>query len=244
MNTVKEISKIAGISVRTLHYYDEIGLLAPAMVTEAGYRLYGGEELSRLQQILFLRELDFSLKDISAILNSPAYNRDTALAGHREILVKKRDRLNGLISLMDSIMKGNDEMSFKEFDVTEIEAVKEKYREEALLRWGNTQEYAQCKKKTEGYGKEDWQRISAEMDNIFSRLAGCMSEAPESPRVQELVEELRLHICRNYYECTDEILAGLGKMYTEDERFKNNIDRHGKGLAEFIGEAIAARQNL
>ncbi len=241
MKTVKEISKITGVSVRTLHYYDEVGLLKPASTTEAGYRLYGGEQLSRLQQILFLRELDFSLSDISELLNSPSYDRSTALAGHREILVKKRDRLSGLIALLDDILKGNDYMSFSEFDMTEIEAAKQKYRKEARELWGKSAEYAQSEKKTAAYKKEDWQRIQGEMNDIFSRFAQRMGEAPSSPEVQALVAELQRHISQNYYECTDDILGGLGQMYIADERFAANIDRHGEGLAKFISEAIAAK---
>ena len=178
MMTVNQVSRLCGISVRTLHYYDELGLLSPSSVTGAGYRMYGKDALSRLQQILFFRELDFSLKEIRQILDNPSFDPGEALSSQREILTLKRDRLNGLISLVDSILKGEKAMSFAEFDQSEIEAAQEKYAAEARERWGGTEAYRESQKKTSGYSKEDWNAVTAEQEEIFRRFAAVMDQPP------------------------------------------------------------------
>jgi DNA-binding transcriptional MerR regulator len=238
MKTVHEVSGLTGISVRTMHYYDEIGLLPPSEVTPAGYRLYDDTALEKLQQILFFRELDLPLKEIANILNSPSFDRHKALENHRKLLVMKRKRLDGLLRLVDDTLKGDQMMSFKEFDMTEIEEAKRKYSEEAAQRWGNTEAFAESQKKTSHYGKEDWQRIQAEAKEIYEAFAAKMDQSPNDLAVQNLVAKWQEHITRNYYNCTKEILAGLGEMYVADERFTQNIDQYGKGLAQFMREAI------
>ena len=159
--TISEIAKLSGVSVRTLHYYDEIGLLAPSLVVpETGYRYYDEDSLARLQQILFYRELDFPLKEIGEIMAASDYNKDEALKRQRELLKLKRDRLDKLIGLLDANLKGENEMSFNEFDNTEIEAAKAKYAEEVKARWGGTDAYAQNQKKTAGYSDDEIGRAS------------------------------------------------------------------------------------
>ena len=146
--TVREVSKLCGISVRTLHYYDEIGLLHPSEVTPAGYRLYGREELSRLQQILFFRELDFSLKEIAEIMNDPAFDARKALLNQKELLLLRQRRLGRLISLVDKTLEGETKMSFEEFDMSEIREAQEKYADEAKQRWGGTEAYRESASST------------------------------------------------------------------------------------------------
>ena len=124
---VNEVAKLTGITARTLHYYDEIGLLSPSETTEARYRLYDDTALETLQQILFFRELDFPLSEIKEIMTNPAFDKTDALKSHKTLLIKKRERLDNLIQLVDKTIKGGNDMSFKEFDVSEIEAMKEKY---------------------------------------------------------------------------------------------------------------------
>jgi DNA-binding transcriptional MerR regulator len=236
---INEVAKLTGISVRTLHYYDGIGLLHPCEVTETGYRLYDEKDLDCLQQILFFRELDFPLKDIQELINNPAFDKHKALENHKKLLLLKRNRCNDLIALVDKTLKGDADMSFKEFDSSEIEAAQKKYADEVKEKWGNTDAYAESKRKTSKYSKEDWAKITAEADEIFENFAANMSKSPNAPEVQKLVADWQAHITKHYYNCTKEILAGLGEMYVQDERFTQNIDRHGKGLAAFMSRAIA-----
>jgi len=239
MKTVKTIARETGISVRTLHYYDEIGLLKPTSVTVSGYRLYDKDDLKRLQQILFFRELDFPLKEIAKIINDPAFDEKSALEKHKKMLELKRNRLDGLIRLVDDTLKGENIMSFQEFDKTEIEALREQYAKETELRWGNTPAYAESLEKTRNYGKTEWQAIQAEAEEIYQAFAANMDQEPSAPQVQKLVKEWQAHITQHYYTCTKEILAGLGQMYVADERFRQNIDRYAPGLSLFMSKAIA-----
>jgi len=238
--TVRQAAELSGVSVRTLHYYDEIGLLPPARVTEAGYRLYGERELARLQQILLYRELDFPLAEIRALMALGGQERLDALGKQRELLSLKRDRLTRLIRLTDRLLKGENTMSFAEFDMTQIEEQKKKYAREVKERWGKTAAYAESEKRTASYGEKEWAEIQGEMEGLFRRFAACMPEGPESPAAQALVKEWQEWISAHFYTCTDEILAGLGQMYTADPRFRENFERTAPGLAEFISAAIAA----
>ena len=230
---------MTGVSVRTLHYYDEIGLLKPTETTGAGYRLYGGEALARLQQILFFRELGFPLKEIRAILASPSFDAREALKNHRRLLVMERDRLDDLIRLADRTMKGEQAMSFEEFNRGEIAAARKQYAEEAEERWGSTDAYRESERKTASYTQGDWSRIQSEAEAIYRRFAEDQARRPGDPAVQKLVGEWQAFITRNFYSCTDEILAGLGEMYSADPRFAENIDRYGVGLADFMSRAVA-----
>ena len=232
---IKQFAEFTGVSVRTLHYYDEIGLLKPACVDEhTGYRYYDENSLLRMQEILFYRELDFSLKTIGEILSSPNYNKEKALNEQKILLTLKKERLEKLISAIDDAMKGKNIM--ETFDNSEFE----KYKAEAKEKWGKTDAYKEHTEKTKNYSKEKWDSLSNDLDEILSEFALCMKngEEPESIEAQTLVKNLQNHITENYYHCTNEILAGLGQMYVADERFKNNIDKHSDGTADFISEAI------
>lgn len=237
--TISATAKLAGVSVRTLHYYDEIGLLSPSeVVSETGYRYYDELALNRLQQILFYRELDFSLKDIVKIMNAPDYKKEEALMRQKELLKLKRKRLDKLIRLLDANLKGDNTMSFKEFDMSAIEEARSKYASEVKEKWGSTDAYAQSNERTAKYSKEDWAKVMNESDSIMKDFSKHIGEAPASEVVQKLVEEWRNFINKSYYDCTAEILAGLGKMYVADERFMNNIDKFGEGTALLMSEAI------
>ena len=232
---IKEFAEFTGVSVRTLHYYDEIGLLTPAFVDRAtGYRFYDEESLLRMQEILFYRELDFSLKSISEILSSPNYDKNKALNEQKQLLILKKERLERLISAIDCAVKGENVMTA--FDNSEFE----KYKVEAQKKWGNTDAYKEHAEKTKNYSKQKWNNLAEGMDHMMGAFAVCMKngEVPNSDEAQCLVKMLQSHITENYYFCTNEILAGLGKMYVADERFKNNIDKHADGTAAFISEAI------
>ena len=240
MMTVNEVAKLAGVSVRTLHYYDEIGLLRPDGASEAGYRLYGGAAMERLQQVLFFREMGFPLSQIAAMLNAPNYNKNEALFNHRELLALKRERLDAIIALVDKALKGEDTMSVKEFDMKKIDEAREKYAEEAKARWGGTDAYRQSAERTAKYTKADWAEVSAQSGAIFEGFAALRGQEPASGEPQALVRRWKDFISAGFYDCTDEILAGLGEMYVADERFTKNIDAYGEGTAAFMHDAIRA----
>ena len=232
---IKEFSEACGVSVRTLHYYDEIGLLKPSFVDEwTGYRYYDENSLLRMQEIMFYRELDFSLKNISQIITSPDYDKEKALSQQKKLLILKKERLEKLISSIDDAMKGKVIMNA--FDNSKFENYKDEVRE----KWGNTKAYAEYAEKSKNYGEDKFSAISGEMAEIFGRfnLAMKNSAVAGSEEVQGYVKELQDYITLNFYTCTKEILCGLGQMYVLDERFKNNIDKAGEGTAEFISEAI------
>ena len=237
--SISEIAKLSGVSVRTLHYYDEIGLLKPSeVIPETGYRYYDEESLERLQQILFYRELDFPLKEIAQIMNSSAYNKKEALQKQRELLKLKRKRLDKLISLLNANLKGDTTMSFNEFDTTEIDDAKARYAREVKERWGDTAAYAQSQRKTAGYTKADWKRIHGEGDVLLKQFSECVGEDPTCEKVQKLVKMWQKHITDYYYDCTEEILSGLGQMYVLDERFTKNMDKYREGTAKLMNEAF------
>jgi len=232
---IKEFAALTDVSVRTLHYYDEIGLLRPAEVDRGtGYRFYDERSLLRMQEILFYRELDFSLKQIAELLSSPDYDKSRALQEQKQLLVLKKERLERLIAAIDRAGKGETVM--KEFDVTQLEA----YKAEAKARWGGTDAYKEHTEKTKNYGKDQWNSLAAEMDLIFGEFALCMKQdaAPDGAEARGLVQRLQNHISEHYYTCTKQILFGLGQMYTADERFRANIDKHADGTAAFVRDAI------
>ncbi|MGN0642891.1 MAG: MerR family transcriptional regulator [Huintestinicola sp.] len=239
---INDFAKLTGVSVRTLHYYDEIGLLKPCAVDEQNrYRYYDESSLMRMQEILFYRELDFPLKDIRTILSSPDYSKQTALKEQKRLLTLKKERLERLISALDSAMKG-EKITMNVFDNSEFEAQREQYAKEAKEKWGGTAAYKESAKKTKSYTKEKWNEVNSGMDSIIAEFSECRKNgsSPDSAEAQVLVKKWQDFITDNYYTCTKEILSGLGEMYAADERFKANIDRHGNGTAEFMCAAIKA----
>ena len=232
---IKEFAAMTGVSVRTLHYYDEIGLLRPAYVDSAtGYRYYDTQSLLRMQEILFYRELDFPLQRIGDLLSSPYYNKEQALAEQKQLLILKKERLERLIAAIDSAAKGENVMTA--FDNRDYE----QYREEAAARWGDTAAYREYEEKTASATAAETENLAAQMDGLMAQFAACMQagSTPDSAAAQALVKALQQHITTRYYHCTDEILFGLGQMYVADDRFRANIDRHADGTAAFICAAI------
>ena len=236
---INELAKLAGVSVRTLHYYDEIGLLKPAFVDEQnGYRFYDENSLLRMQEILFYRELDFELKSISEILSSPDYDKKIALAKQRKLLILKKERLERIIDALDGAEKGKVTMTV--FDNSDYETARKQYETEAKKRWGATDAYKEHAEKTANYTADKWQEVNDGLNAVLAKFAECMQNGntADSVEAQTLVKELQDYITDNYYTCTNEILLGLGQMYVADERFKANIDKNGKGTADFVSKAI------
>lgn len=232
MLTVKDVSKLTGVSVRTLHYYDAIGLLKPPKVTEAGYRLYDGAALSRLQNILLFRELQFPLKEIKSILDSSDFNPKEAIAQQIELLELQYKHIGELISFAREIQNnGGNKMNFDIFNNDELEQYKEEVRE----RWGNTRAFKEYKQRNVSQSGS-----VNEFMSLFSDFGEMRNTDPAEKSVQDKVRALQSFITENFYTCTDEILMGLGEMYVSDERFKQNIDSAGgEGTAEFVKQAIA-----
>ena len=233
MKTVKEVSEATGVSVRTLHHYDAIGLLKPTAVTEAGYRLYDDAALERLESILLFRELEFPLREIKEILESPNYDPTDALDMQIKLLEARREKIDSLIELAREIKeKGEMTMKFEAFNSKEEEALKAEARE----KWGATEAYKEYEKRA---GKTDPKAAGEELMKLLASFGELRSLSPADEKVQEKVGEYKQFITDNFYTCTDEILRGLGEMYVSDERFRKNIDKAGgDGTAEFVAEAI------
>ena len=235
---INEVAKLTGITVRTLHYYDEIGLLKPSSHTDSNYRIYSLLDVEILQQILFFKELDFSLVQIKSILNNQNYEKNYALSKQRDLLLEKKHRLDGLITLLDDILEGENKMSFKQFDNSKVEEMKSDYEKEVKERFGKTKAYSEYEEKTSNYVKEDFKVLEKKCNEIFADFSKIKDDKPDSEIAQNLVYILQEFITNNYYKCDKNILLTLGQMYVEDIRFKQNIDKNGDGTAKFVLNAI------
>lgn len=236
MMTVKEVSRLSGVSVRTLHHYDSIGLLKPTAVTDAGYRLYDEEALKRLQTILFFRQLQFPLKEIREILDTPGFDPMAALEQQIHLLELQRKSLDALISHARKIQEtGVIDMNFAPFDKTEIE----EYAAQAKAKWGKTDAYKEFENKTQGQTREQMTSIGEDLMDIFARIGKIRHLSPASNEAQALIAKLQAFITEHYYTCTPQILKGLGQMYIAGDSMTENIDRAGgDGTAEFVHQAI------
>ena len=236
MKTVKEVSHLTGVSVRTLHHYDAIGLMKPTQVTQAGYRLYEDAALGRLQTILLFRELEFPLKDIKAMLSASDFDPMAALDDQIRLLELRREHLDRLIDHARSIQKtGVMNMNFKAYDTKKLDA----YAAEAKQRWGRTDAWKESQEKAKGKTREDQAAEADGLMDIFRRLGQLREGDPASPEAQALIAELQQYICDHYYNCTDQILFGLGQMYAAGDEMNENIDRAGgAGTGDFARRAI------
>ena len=237
--TVKQLSDLAGISARTLHYYDEIGLLKPDSIRPNGYREYGDEAVLKLQQILFYRELDLSLDDIKAIVTRPDFDAVAALEAHRLSLQGRAARLECLIQTVDDTllhMKGLKNMSKKQLFAAFSEEEQEKYAKEAEQMYDPTIVRA-SQKKWKSYTKEDKQRIADEGNAAYEAIVAAIPLGASSPQAQAGVELWRKHM--DYFWTPNiEQLVGLTELYNSDPRFKANFDKIDPRLAEFMREAV------
>ena len=240
MMKVKEVAELAGISVRTLHHYDEIGLLVPSVRTESGYRMYSDDDLATLQQILFFRELGFPLKKIKAIITSPSFDRKEALELHRNMLLEKRRRIDRMIATLDKTiqhMKGDIEMTIEEkfagFDFS-----RNPYEREARERWGD-EAVDQANAKIGNMSKQELAAFSEAMHATFRKLAELRHGSPESAEAQAVIKEW-YDLLNRIGTYSLEAFKGLGQLYVDDERFTKTIDAYGEGLAVFMRDAMAA----
>lgn len=236
MMTVKEVSRLTGVSIRALQYYDKIGLLHPSGHTEAGYRLYDDTDMERLQQILLFRELEFPLKEIKTILGNPDFNRNRALEQQIELLTLKKEHLENLITFARGIkLSGVKNMDFSAFDTKKID----EYAERAKEQWGNTPQYQESVEKAKGRTKESEQALAQNMMQLFAEFGEMKTCDPAGEAPQKQVRKLQDFITEHFYHCTDEILFSLGQMYSGGGEFTENIDAAGgEGTAAFATEAI------
>lgn len=234
--TVHEVSRLAGISVRTLHYYDRIGLLRPVQVSAAGYRLYDETNLERLQQILLFRELQFPLKEIQTILDSPDFERNRALEQQITLLRLKKEHLENLIDLACGIKAiGVGTMDFSAFDTAKID----EYAAQAKAAWSKTAEYREFEEKSRRRTQEEQQRLGGQFMELFVKFGERKTYNPANDAIQGQVKELQNFIAEHFYTCSKEMLRRLGTMYASGGRFTEAIDQAGgEGTARFVLQAI------
>ena len=237
MRTVHEVSELTGVSIRTLQYYDKVGLLRPAARSDAGYRLYDEGDLARLQQILLFRELEFSLKDIRGIIESPRFDRTRALQQQIKLLELKRDHIDGLIELAREMLSmGKKANGFEAFDTSKLD----EYAAQAKASWGTTPEWKEYEQKSKGRTRDQEQALAKGMMEIFAEFGAIRDQDPASEAAQALVNKLQSYISEHFYTCSNEILLSLSKMYGGGGSMTENIDKvGGPGTGEFSARAIA-----
>ncbi|MGY1805097.1 MerR family transcriptional regulator [Blastococcus sp. SYSU D00922] len=247
---VGEVAALAGVTVRTLHHYDRIGLLSPSGRTASGYRQYAPADLDRLHQVLLYRELGFPLEEVATLLDDPSADPEAHLRRQHRLLRDRLERTSAMVAAVEKEMEARS-MGISLTPEERFEVFGEhdpaQYEAEVEERWGDTDAYAESRRKTAAYSKEDWVRIKAEMEDIGNRFVAAMRSgaAPDSERAMDVAEDNRQHISRWFYECSPEMHAGLGRMYVEDERFTATYEAMAPGLARYVSTAVqanAARQ--
>lgn len=243
---INEVARLAGVSIRTLHHYDQIELLTPSNRSASGYRLYTDSDLLRLQQILIGRTLGLSLEDIRSLLDDPSLDRRELLTRQRAQLIDRVrtthamiESIDNALALLDAPPSRSTTMNMKEifdgFDPAEHE-------QEAQARWGDTDAYQESARRSRGYRTEDWQRFKAENSEVMSDAASALSarRSSDDPEVMDIAERHRMLIDRWFYPCSKRMHENLADLYEADERFTASIDRFGAGLTPFLSAAIRA----
>jgi DNA-binding transcriptional MerR regulator len=242
---IKQVSRISGVTLRTLRHYDNIGLLKPSRQDENRYREYTDSDLDKLQQILLYKELGLDLVSIINILHKPGFSAAEALKDHSSQLAAKIARLQEIRNLVNNqinfINKGKtmkNEDKFKALNIKAINDHEQRYAEETQAKYGHTDAYKESQKRYKKYSDAEKLAILQKGNEIYQEIADNMNLDPADPKIQALVAKWQQHITDNFYPCTNEILAGLGEIYITDQRFQKNIDKTKTGLAEFISRAI------
>jgi len=242
MRTVGEVCELAGVTIRTLHHYDELGLLSPSARSDAGYRLYSYEDLERLQEILVWRALGFSLAEVRTLLDESGYDRTSALERQRELVGRELERLSGVAHALDFALaaqrngtKLKESTMFDGFDASH-------YEDEVKERWGHTEAYRESQRRAAGYADAEWQEIRAEAEAIVREFAQCKAagEPADGERARAIAERDRQHISRWFYECSPEMHRALGGMGASDPRYASYYEKRAEGLAEYVREARVA----
>jgi len=242
MRTVGEVAELAGVTVRLLHHYDEIGVLSPSARSEAGYRLYSYGDLERLQEILIWRALGFPLGEIKALLDDGTYDRAQALRRQRSLVESELGRLGAVARALDEALAAlatgttvKETTMFEGFDNSQ-------YEDDVRSRWGDTDAFRQSAQRMASYGDAQWTLIRSQAEEInraFLELqAAC--EQPGGAAARQVAERHRQHISRWFYDCSHEFHCGLAEIYVTDPRFKENYERQAEGLARYVHDAIVA----
>ncbi|MFD8628858.1 MerR family transcriptional regulator [Streptomyces hygroscopicus] len=243
--SVGQVAGFAGVTVRTLHHYDEIGLLRPGARSAAGHRRYDDADLDRLQRILFYRELGFPLEEVAVLLDDPDVDPQAHLRRQHRLLSDRIERLRKMAAAVEHAMEAR-KMGIKLTPEEKFEVFgdfdPDQYADEVERRWGNTEAYKESQRRAASYTKEDWKRIQAEGDEITDRFVALLDAgtSPRSEAAMDLAEEHRQWISRNHYQCDPELHACVGRMYVSDHRFTENIDKARPGLAAYQRDAILA----
>lgn len=241
--TVNTLAKIAGVSVRTLHYYDEVGLLKPSAIQKNGYRLYEERELLMLQQILFFRELDVPIEEIKRIFSSSTFDMRRALRDHRKMIELKKKRLSGLLKTIDTtLQKLERDTPMNDQDLQELyetfgEETMKQYADEVKQKWGNTEAYKQSMERAAKMTKADYEKYKQDSDAFMKKVAATMDRGATSPEFQVLIAE-HFKSLRTWYEPSVEMYRGLAKMYVEDPRFTAYYEKYREGLAHVFSEGM------
>lgn len=240
---VGDVARLAGVSVRTLHHYHAIGLLEPSDRSAGGYRLYATEDLERLQQVLFFKELGFALDDVRRIMGDPGFDRREALLMQRRMLDGKVRRTQAMIVTIDKALEALEKgVRMNKDDMFEVfgDFNPDDYREEARSRFDRAL-VEESERRTAAYTKDDWKAILAEQQEIVTAIADRMDHGPDDGEVQELIERHRRLIDRRFYPCPPELYVGLGDMYVSDPRFTEFFEKIRPGLASFMRDAMRVR---
>jgi len=244
--TVSEVARLANISVRALHHYDDIGLLRPSGRSQAGYRLYEPADVQRLQQVMSFKLLGFPLEEIRRLLGDPDFDVREALLLQRRLLVEKAEQVQTLVAAVDAALAALTEGTKKKDAATMFRPFADfdpaLYEEETKERWGDTDAYREAARRTARYTPEQWAELKDQSDGLYRELAARLAAgaAATDPAVMDIAERHRLHIERWFYPCSMDLHRGLGELYVSDARFMKNIDRYRPKLAEFLRDAISA----
>lgn len=242
MRTVGEVARLSGVSVRTLHHYDELGLVVPSARTDAGYRLYDHGDLQRLQEVLALRATGLPLAEVKAVLDDPTHDRLQVLREQAKRLRDEQDRLADLLAVVEDAIAAADRGDRQEeaamFDGTDHE----QYAEEAEQRWGETEAWKQSRRRTSQFTQADWDRVKAETEAMEEGVAQLLREGvpADDERTAPFVAEHRRHIDDNFYDCSEQMQRNLASMYVQDARFTAHYDDREPGLAQYVHDAIHA----
>jgi DNA-binding transcriptional MerR regulator len=243
--SVGQVAGFAGVTVRTLHHYDEIGLLVPSERTHAGHRRYGDADLDRLQQILFYRELGFPLEEVAALLDDPETDPRAHLRRQHDLLTARIEKLQKMAAAVEHAMEartmGIDLTPEEKFEVFG-DFDPDRYEDEVRERWGDTDAYAQSQRRAASYTKEDWKRLTERFDAIHRRMAELLADGipADSEAAMDVAEEHRRFITGAYYDCSHEMHTCLGEMYVADPRFTRTYEKIRPGLAVYLRDAIVA----
>jgi MerR family transcriptional regulator, thiopeptide resistance regulator len=241
---VKDVARLTGVSVRTLHHYDALGLLSPGARTAAGYRLYTDADLLRLQQILIGRELGLPLEEIRRSLDDPRFDRRTALLDQRERLRDRARHTDAMIRAIDAALAAFGGGTTGAFNMAELfdGFDPSRYEDEARPRWGHTDAFAAAEARTKGYTANDWKTLKAEQSAAYAAAFAALKSGKPASSVEAMdaAERHRLSIDRWFYPCSHAMHEGLASMYESDERFRQSIDTYGEGLTAYLAEAMRA----